>query len=405
MRKTVAEEVTKEQQPTEQSVQPQPVEGQQKKSFVGLVVGIVNFILILALAGAGFYLFQDIKDKQAKLGQTMDKDDLRAIETSKQFNAYQNQLATMQSQIATFNEEIVGKDNHFNDTLAGFSKLHQQQLEQATQRLQDQIDQLKRQLGKTRGDWLLADAEYLLSIANQRLHLAGDVTTTKMALEAADQRLRESGDAAAFKVREQIAREIAGLKSVTMPDIVGLFASIQLLKDKVKTLAVILPYAGKPLTESKQIHNHAVPQDSEHGLLNSTLNALEGYVTVKHSDQPVTKILTHEEVDFIKQQLNVKLELIKIALVQQNDALFQSNIADAKKWLQANFTNNKHSNYFVTELNKLKGTSLRVQLPDISQSLKLLRDITKLRIEMDKAHFKPQKNLSTQQAVIAPVSP
>ena len=38
---------------------------------------------------------------------------------------------------------------------------------------------------------MIADAEYLLSVANQRLHLVGDVNTTRMALEAADQRLRE----------------------------------------------------------------------------------------------------------------------------------------------------------------------------------------------------------------------
>jgi len=163
----------------------------------------------------------------------------------------------------------------------------------------------------------------------------GDVNTTRMALEAADQRLRESGDTAAFKVREQISKEIAGLKSVTTPDIVGMYSSVQLLKENVNTLAVILPYAGKPLTQSKEIHDHEVEQDATHGLLGSALNLLEGYVTVRHSDQPVTEILTEEEVIFIKQQLNVKLEMIKISLVQQNDALYKTNIADAKQWLNS----------------------------------------------------------------------
>ena len=273
----------------------------------------------------------------------------------------------MQAQIATFNEEITGKDNHYRKTLADFSQLHTEKLNRTHEELTEEITQVKRQLGKTRGDWLIADAEYLLSIANQRLHLMGDVNTTRMALEAADQRLRESGDTAAFKVREQIAKEIAGLQSVTTTDIVGMYASVQLLKEKANTLAVILPYAGKPLTQSKEIHDHEVDQDATHGLLGSALNLLEGYVTVRHSDQPVTEILTEEEVIFIRQQLNVKLEMIKISLVQQNDALYKTNIADTKQWLNKNFTKNKSAKNFQAELDRLNAIPLQSQFPDISQ--------------------------------------
>jgi uncharacterized protein HemX len=291
----------------------------------------------------------------------------------------------MQSQIATFNKDIAGKDSHFTKTLADFSQLHSEKQSNTRKNLMAEITQLKRQLGKTRGDWLIADAEYLLSIANQRLHLVGDIKTAKMALEAADQRLRESGDTAAFKVREQIAKEITGLKTVKSIDVVGLYSTIQQMKEKTAKLAVRLPYAGKPLTESKQIHQHEQEQKNEHGILNTVLHSLEGYVTVKHSDFPITGILTEEEVGFIRQQLNVKLEMVKISLVQQNDALFESSIEDAKKWLNGNFTRNSNANDFIKELDKLKKIKLRKQLPDVSQSLKMIKDITKLRIETDKS--------------------
>ena len=362
----------------------------QKQSSGWLILGGINFVFILLLAGGGLYLLQEIKDKQVAQGTEINKDDMREIEVSKQLNEYQSQLSTMQSQIATFNEEITGKDNHYTKTLADFSQLHTEKLESTHDKLTDEIAQVKRQLGKTRGDWLIADAEYLLSIANQRLHLMGDVNTTRMALEAADQRLRESGDTAAFKVREQIAKEIAGLLNVTVPDIVGMYSSVQLLKDKAKQLAVILPYAGKPLTLSNQIHDHQEDLEATHGVLGAALNLLEGYVTVRHSDQPVTEILTEEEVVFIRQQLNVKLEMIKISLVQQNDALYKTNIADTKQWLNKNFTQNKPAKNFHAELDSLNAIQLQSQFPDISQSLKMLKDITKLRIESDKARLKPQ---------------
>ncbi len=386
----MAEEVNSEQIQEEAKFQELSNSNTKNKAFGGLILGIFNFILILILIGGGFYLFQEVKDKQEDHSDDINKSDMRGIEVSKQFNEFQSQLGSMQSQIATFSEDIAGKDTHFTKTLADFSQLHVEKLEATHKDLTNEIIQLKRQLGKTRGDWLIADAEYLLSVANQRLHLVGDVNTTRMALEAADQRLRESGDTAAFKVREKIAKEIAGLRNVKSPDVVGMYSSLQLLKEKVGKLPVLLPYAGKPLTESKQVHDHTDQQESDHGVLNSALNLLEGYVTVKHSDQPVTEILTVEEVQFIRQQLGVKLEMIKISLVQQNDALYKSSITDAKQWLNEKFTKNASINSFHAELDKLNAIQIRSQFPDISQSLKMLKDITKLRIETDKAIITPK---------------
>lgn len=389
---------------TEQIEQKQdsPAANSQNKVYGGIILGVFNFILILALMGGGFYLLQELKDKQQAQSVDINKGDLRGIEVSKQFNEYQSQLGTMQSQIASFSDDIAGKNIHFTKTLADFSQLHIERLETTHKDLNNEIIQLKRQLGKTRGDWLIADAEYLLSVANQRLHLMGDVKTTTMALEAADQRLRESGDTAAFKVREKIAMEIAGLRSVTLPDVVAMYSSLQLLRENVKSLSVIMPYAGKPLTESKQVHDHA-EEGSNHGALSSALQLLEGYVTVKHSDQPVTEILTVEEAQFIKQQLNVKLEMIKITLIQQNDVMYKSSIADAKQWLNENFTKNNYSKSFATDLDKLNEIAIRSQFPDISQSLKMLKDITKLRLEADKAGLKSKNELSTEKAIIAPI--
>ncbi len=387
MRNSVSEEQVK----NKEQAQSQPVEVKHKKSKAGLIFGIINSILILALAGGGFYLLQAIKEKQTDQESDIDKGDQREIESSQKMGTFQSQLETMHSQIATFNQQLAGKDEHFTKTLDRFSQLHADNLGSTRKRLATEITQVKRQLGKTRGDWLIADAEYLLSIANQRLHLVGDVNTARMAFEAADQRLRESGDTSVFKVREQITKEIAALRDVKVPDIVGIHSSIQLLKgqlikdkDTVPKLAVRLPYAGKPLTESKQVHNHDEQQEEDHGLLNSVLNQLEGYVTVKHTDQQVTHILTEEEVGFILQQLGVKLEIIKIALVQQNDAIYQASIDDAKQWVKGNFTINSQSIRFLEELGRLSTIHLRTNFPDVSQSLKMIKDITKLRIETDK---------------------
>lgn len=378
MGNTVAELSEKQDQETENNVK-------LHRSRSGFWFGVIIVVIILSIAGIGLYLFQQLRSQQEDLGGSLNKGDMRLIELTKQISGYQTQIAAIQKHLSNLEAEIKGKDDKYHQALKELSGSLGEKMENLDQELSDRILQVQRQLGKTRGDWLIADAEYLLSVASQRLHLMGDVNTALEALEAADQRLRESGDAAAFKVREQIVKDIAVLKSVSVPDTVGIYSTVQTLQDQVGKLALIKPYAGKEMTSSNEIHDHTDATETEHDLLSKALKQLEGVVTVRHTDQQIKEILTPEEAEFIRQQLRVKLEMVKVSLVQQNEPLYKSSIADVKSWLLENFTKNKDARNFIAELDKLSVINLRSQFPDISLSLKMLRDITKLRIETDKA--------------------
>jgi uroporphyrin-III C-methyltransferase len=351
----------------------------EPRSSSGLLFVIIILFLILGLAGAGFYFFTQLRDKQEGLGGEVKG------ELARQINDYQAQLTAIQSQVATLQSEIAGKEDHFNKTLASFSDLNTQKTEATRKELSDKVLQVQRQLGKTRGDWLVADAEYLLSVANERLHLVGDINTTRVALEAADQRLRESGDAGTIKIREQIAKEISQIQGVNVPDVVGLYTSIQTLVGEVAKLTLVLPYSGKPLTPPEEATNSSAISEDSNDLVNSAIQELEGIVTIKHTDKPVKEILTQEQAEFIREQLKVKLEMVKMALVQQNDALYQAALADIKTSVSQYFTTNDNAKGFISEVSRLQAIKLRSQLPDISLSLKMLRDVSKLRIETDKA--------------------
>ncbi len=372
-----------------------------KGSRGGLWFGIIILLIITGVAGAGFYFFYQLRSQQDNLGGEVNKGDMHLIELSKQISGYQEQLAAIQNQLASVETNISGKDAHFSKAVSDFSQLHTEKLEGTKNELNTAIQQVQRQLGKTRGDWLIADAEYLLSIANQRLYLMGDVNTTREALEAADQRLRESGDAGAFKIREQIAKDLSAIGNVAVADIVGMYASIQSLQTQVDTLTLFLPYTGKVLTPTKPAQNAATKDNQS--LIDSALGQLEGMVTIRHTEHPIKEILTPEEAQFIREQLRVKLEMVKIALVQQNELLYQTSLADAKKWSEKNFAQNTETNNFIAELDKFNAIKIRSHFPDISLSLKMLRDITKLRLEVDKAMDTQEK--TKPEPVVKPVEP
>jgi uroporphyrin-3 C-methyltransferase len=357
------------------------------RSRSGFWFGVIILLVVIGIAGAGYYLLMQLRERQTNLGGEVKG------ELSKKVADYQSQLSAIQSQLSTIESTIAGKDAHYTKSLDDYAKLHNEKLDNIRKEMNDSIQHLQRQLGKTRGDWLIADAEYLLSVANERLHLIGDVNTSREALEAADQRLRESGDAAVFKVREEVAKEIAILKNIPVPDIVGLFGSVQALQEQVDQLALILPYSGKtpapPAKENQEKPGAEGKTDQSSDLVDSALNELGDIVTIRRTDQPIEEILTPQQVQFIREQLRVKLEMIKIALVQQNEAIYHSSVQDAKEWTEKNFAQNEDNRKFINELNRLGETKIRSHFPDISTSLKMLRDITKLRIESDKAMALP----------------
>ncbi|NIR97783.1 MAG: enzyme of heme biosynthesis, partial [Gammaproteobacteria bacterium] len=69
--------------------------------------------------------------------------------------------------------------------------------------MQNSLEALHTELGRGRREWAIAEIEYYLRIANQRLQLLRDVDTATTALKLADQRLRALGDPALYEVRQR----------------------------------------------------------------------------------------------------------------------------------------------------------------------------------------------------------
>ena len=406
-------EIIEEQNQQEAAPVPAPVPTpppSEKKSGNGAWFGLIIILIILGLAGAGFLLLQQLRDKQQDLGGELSKDSQQMLELTRQISGYQEQLVAIQKQLTGLSAEVGSKATNYEHKLNQMSDLHNERLDNASSRLKESIQHIQRQLGKTRGDWLVADAEYLLSVANRRLHLMGDVSTTIEALKAADNRLRESGDTAGFKVRSQIAKEIAQVKKVKVADVVGIYSKLEMLEEDVAKLNVFLPYSGK--AKDQQIAREAAEKepaqdgkatDDINDILNDALVEIEGIITIRRLDHPVTSIISPEQKAFISEQLSSKLVIVKLALVQHDDALYQAGIADTEQWLSKNFTKNAEYKNFLDELEQLKGIQIRSNFPDISKSLKMLRNIAKLRLETDKAaqpaaQTKPLKQPVAQDA-------
>ena len=284
---------------------------------------------------------------------------------------------TNQAQSAN-HQTLVGEVAQLRQDLNQTEARNQQLLNQLNtsaeerQAIQQSIDNLSEQLAKKgRGplQWRLAEVDYLLTIANQRLILQRDVKTAINALGDADARLEKIADPALISVRKAIASELTALKSVQLPDIPGMAVTLQGLTDNIDHL---------PLINKEHVFNRDQstegPVKDWRDLPSALWKNIKSLVSIRRTEQPVERLLPPDEIHYLYQNLGLKLEQARIALLQQDTALFQRNLADTSEWIKRYFDPGATAVSSVMDtIKQLASVDLAPKLPDISASLRDLR--------------------------------
>lgn len=381
-------------EPAEAKAQSGPPPKPEKRPRSSAWIGYIILVAVVGLSVGGWFLLQELRSRQEGLGGQITSKDQQLLEVTRQLNAVQQEMAALHSQLATVQSQVTTEDAKFERLLGDYATQLSTRLDATRSELSGSVEHIQRQLNKARGDVLVADAEYLLSIANQKLHLIGDVRSVLTAMEAADQRLHDSGDPAVFKVREALAEEIATLKKLDAPDVVGISAKLLALEHRVKEIPLFLPHAGMievPVEAPKAGPIQPADEEDQGGtdLFGSTLKDLEKLVKVRRTDRPVAAVLTPEETEGLREILLLKLEMTRAALLRGDEKLYKDNLASALDWLKQNFDIAAAVTKEVEgELNDLLARSISIPFPDISKSLSLLRNIEKLRLEAEEADAK-----------------
>ena len=363
MQDTAKQEASSKDNRTTKSVAKQPKKSLEKKSpdtkaakKSGAGIAWLAIILTLCALGAGFLAYQQLR---------------------LQVNQLANNTESLKQQVTNLSNEINAQSTRIDSKLDNVSKqwqTHQQSTDAS-------ISLLQKQVGKNKRQWLIAEAEYLVSTANTRLLLAADIATAIVALQSADQRLKENGDPMTFAVRRQLAKEINTLKSTQKPDIVGLSSQILALEDAVSNMSISEPHAGTAQApEIGKGEPSPIP-----GNIQETLNdAWENFsklVVVRRNDKPMAALMTPERVELIRKNLALKLESARLALINQNQALYTESIAISKKWLADYFDASEPSvETAIEQLDSLENTNIISELPSIALSLKMLRELPLLAI-------------------------
>ncbi len=323
-----------------------------RKSRGGAWIGYTLLLATVALGGGGWLLLQELRSKQEGLGGQLSSKDQQILEVTRQVNALQSELAALHTQMVNFQSGTSDDTARFERQIADQSAQLGERIDHAQTELTISLNHIQHQLNKSRGDLMVADAEYLLSIANQKLHLIGDVKAVMKILQ---------------------------------------------LSKKAGSLPLFLPHAEVDKGEENHTAAGTSPGSETRDPLNAALKDIKGLITVRRTDRPVQAILSPEQAEALREVLQLRLEAIRIALLRTDETLYQEGLTSAREWLSEHFdTQDAASLEFLAEIDKLKQQSVRVPLPDISKSLSLLRNIERLRLEMEQTSLQKVPGRKTE---------
>ena len=239
------------------------------------------------------------------------------------------------------------------------------------------LSEIQTRLGGKETQWRIAEAEYLLRVANHRLTLMADPETAGEALKAADDRLGATGDPGWAPVREQIAKEITQINALPKVDRAGISAELRALAEQVGQLPLL--NEGVSLLAEQGAAEQEPLQVADEGLdlqqvADDLWQGFKSMMVVRHHDKPVTAMLPPEQRYFLVQNLRLKLEAAKAALMGSNQPLYQDNLTAAADWVGTYFKSDDPGvSGFRQQLAALAQRDVAPPLPDISASLRALQ--------------------------------
>jgi uroporphyrin-3 C-methyltransferase len=273
----------------------------------------------------------------------------------------------MKQQVDTASAETGAVQNAQNDVSAAIDSLHQKQagLEKSLRALYSRDVQ-------TSIDWILAEAEYLVLAANQRLVLEGDVETATAALRSADERLRAADHPDLIPIREQLIKDIAALDAVNVPDAEGLAIYFAEATARVGDLPT-KPIAdlGTPFSSVK---NEEYTAENWRILLSAVWSDLIDLVEVKDAELPDSVLFDPEMRYFLQQNMRLELASARLAVLRRDTANLRASTSLLKRLLTTYYdVEDAAVSTIVQRLDAAGTVELAPELPDIAGSLDMIR--------------------------------
>lgn len=289
--------------------------------FLATIALLLILLLAAALAAGAYYLWpqwQELQQRQNSLLQTQQQ--LHSQEQQQQ-EALSLQQQQLERQLQQARQEL--------------QQQQRQQADQLTLQLQAVRQQLLQRDSAPPRHWLLAEVQYLLQLAGQKVWLEQDIATARLLLTTADEKLASLDDSSLLTVRQAIATDLQQLNTLPLIDRSAVFLKLHQLQQQVP---------GLPLRQQEQALSLTLPQpDSQLENWRSTVNyywqnTWSKIIRVSPATPEDYFSLTTEQQLMVRLSLSQQLAMAELAAVRQLQAPYQQALQRAADQLQRYFS-------------------------------------------------------------------
>ena len=210
-----------------------------------------------------------------------------------------------------------------------------------------------------RSDWQLAEIEYMLRLAHQRVVSNSNAKLGLELLLSADELIRELDTAELFAIRKQIAADAMALRNAVDVDIEGLYLDLGALSEAVGALRfnqLVMP-EGETSVDAVE--------ESRLARLGQQLASL---YRVNSQQEILKPLYTQAEQQALQQQLLLLVSQARQAVLTASEGVYVASLAEAKDIAQRYAIADTNLSVLLDRLEQFSTTAIVPELPDISAS-------------------------------------
>ena len=337
-------------------------------SFFSGLTGLISILALIGVGALGYFGYQQLFQISARIGVLEQQE--------------KNSQAELQQLSKSLDTNFTQLQSDLNQSLDKQQSSNKEQLQEFSTQLSSTQRQVQSAGGRHRSDWLLAEADYLVRIATNRLLLERDHQTALALLLSADERIKLMDDPALQPIREALSNDMAKLRLVKRADIAGLAMRISSLIPQIKALPVLaFQLPEETINEADQSTLVSEPGWRQ-GLKNTFKELSVKWFEVRDHGRPVTPLMAPETEAILRTNMALLLQTTQFAVLRQHDELYHHSLQQLKNWSIEYFdATDPVVNAFINEVDLLDTTTVRVELPKTLESRLLIARQIELRFQ------------------------
>ncbi len=366
----------------------------------GVVGAILMSLIILFMGVAGgvaaFFFWQFLSaldNEQAKITERVEHQSRVITPLSAQLDQFSDQHQAMQIKLSTLEQQVANVKKQ-SDTL---------------------LDKVSSLDGVHRNDWLIAEVEHYIKLANQRIELTHDAA-------GAARLLRQSVDVAKavevpgiIMLREALLADQHALLRVANVDVEAIYLELSVLNRQVEALVEpALKWSfesgskegAAPVKESGQgVDIGAKVQGEEQGEMEDGWQYAwmqwrrffrEHLVRYRKVESPVEPLMPPDQTAFLRQNIRLLISQAQLAVMRGDGDNYRVALQQAYDWIDQYYDVKAPATQGMLDaLGRLVSINIQPKLPDVSRSLTSIRRLREHWMEI-KQHDLMLRNRAQQ---------